>query len=99
VKGTVAICIIVFLLGFSSCETSHSPVPQTDVSGIWRGKLDSMVMEIRVSMVGSALSGEVVWQVGDPPENVVSLSGRIVGNTTADPYHRLHKSAPLSERC
>lgn len=62
----VSLCIIFFLSAFNACEDSRSPVVQTDISGIWKGQIDSNMMEIRLSVDGSTLSGEVVWQVGDP---------------------------------
>lgn len=57
---------IFLLLSFMACETSRSPESQIEISGIWRGQIDSMVMEMRLSSDGPALGGEVVWQVGDP---------------------------------
>jgi hypothetical protein len=60
------LCTLLFLITVSTCDILKSPSPQNEISGVWKGKISSMKMEMRLSKSGSQLGGEIVWQVADP---------------------------------
>ncbi len=65
-KIILSLCTVFFLLAFNACEKSSPPIIQTDLPGTWRGQIDSNMMVIRLSTDEFTLSGEIVWQVGNP---------------------------------
>jgi len=65
-RNIVTLCCILLLFSVNACDKMHSPPPDTTLSGIWRGRIDSMLLVMLLSQTEEDLQGEVLWQVADP---------------------------------